>query len=369
MSVTFKWDGNIDITNGDFIKDGTPISSGSSTYTKEEIDNKLASMSEPNSIEKIEFVGDLQPGLPGTLDPYRITLTDGTVSEFFVQNGFDGANVDRVDWLYSDLGTSEPGMPGAKDTYQIGLSNGESFEFFVYNGKDAESASLDRLDVMVTVSQDGEDTEKDVYSQPMYRTISYAISEAIHQGARNILVKLEGNIEEPSLDFYYGYNYLKIYRDPDQVDPSITTILSINNLEIWGGANVIIDDPCLTELNIMSTSNTSLVHEFGKLEITGGSSEDTKIYIVGELNVDTGHLILNNCKLNVEPDAKINFTNGGRGTFINYAWDQDSTRTPFITVTNGAILTGTQSDFNFQEMIESKGNSGLVIWNNQLLPH
>ncbi len=77
-------------------------------------------------------------GNPGTRDIYTITLTDGSKTTFQVYNGADGSEGTSISGIAR---TSGNGSPGSTDTYTITLTDGSKTTFQVYNGKDGPAGS------------------------------------------------------------------------------------------------------------------------------------------------------------------------------------------------------------------------------------
>lgn len=375
MALTLGWDGNIDIT-GKFMQNGQEVGVGSGEGGT------------VNSIEKIEFTSSTDgdtAGIAGATDTYTITFTDNSTSTFNVYNGVDGEQgiqgeegevgigIENIIWSSTNGETGMPNEPGATDTYTIYFTDGNTTTFDVYNGMDGSASDpLSAIEISITVSEYGTDDENiSVFSNPVYNTIAFAMLQAENAGIRNLVINLEGNINE-TLEFINYYNNIKICRL--QPDTAVTTTLYFSHFDVSNGGTVIIEDPRLT-ISFMGQDVLENVAAFGNVLIKGtndeaeeGSDPSSFVTFENNLNItDGGNFIIEDCTLLMN-DAQLVITNGSKCSLVGCTWDEANTMQNCLSISNGAILTS-NNNATQQYILNSSLNSGLVVINNQLVPH
>ena len=77
----------------------------------------------------------------GGVNIIEMTMTDGSISTFRIQNGSKGLKGDPGNSISSIKRTSGNGAPGSTDTYTITLTDGSTTTFQVYNGSNGASGS------------------------------------------------------------------------------------------------------------------------------------------------------------------------------------------------------------------------------------
>ena len=389
MSMTFNWNGNIDIT-GKFLQNGEELSN-SSTGGK--------------SISKIEFtessIGATTAGTAGSTDLYTITFTDNTTTTFSIYNGVDGEKGETGEQGpqgekgedgdtisgFSFIESSNPddyttpNQPGYLDTYSFSMNDGTEFRFDVYNGADGSSGSSAGMpEVSITVSETGTDDETlNIYQNPIYATVAFALERAAAEGVQNLIINLEGDISETIDVFYYTGNYIKFYRQ-DEVNfgtNDYSTYLTFNGFDVDNGLTVIFE---LSNLHISFYNyeyNINRITNFGKVIISGSAANATSSDINSNIEMrgespfyvnNGGTFVVKNCYLQANENTYLDISDGARCALSNVDWDDTSNLQGSIAVSNGGILTSSTTET--QNYLKNEGtNSGLVIINNQIIPH
>lgn len=281
-------------------------------------------------------------------------------------------SIESIIWSSTNGETGMPNEPGATDTYTIYFTDGNTTTFDVYNGMDGSASDpLSAIEISVTVSENGADDENmSIFSNPMYKTIAFAMLQAENAGIRNLVINLEGNINE-TLDFVNYYNNIKICRL--QPDTAVTTALYFSHFDVSNGGTVIIEDPRLT-ISFMGQDELENVASFGNVLIKGTNDEaeegsDPSSFVTFENNlsiIDGSNFIIEDCTLLMN-DAQLVVTNGSKCSLIDCTWDEANTQN-CLSISNRAILTSNNNSTQ-QYILNSGSNSGLVVINNQLVPH
>lgn len=116
----------------------------------------------------------------GGVNIIEMTMTDGSVSTFRIQNGSKGLKGDPGSSISSIKRTSGNGAPGSTDTYTITLTDGSTTTFQVYNGSNGASGSGSGDMTAATYDPQGKRTDIYAYADTKQtKTVSVEIIETI----------------------------------------------------------------------------------------------------------------------------------------------------------------------------------------------
>lgn len=123
-------------------------------------------------------------GTAGSTDVYTITLTDGSTSTFQIYNGANGTPGNSIASIARTFGN---GAPGSTDTYTITLTDGSTTTFQVYNG--ANGASGDGSGDMTSAMYDPQGKRTDIFAYAD-AAVNIAYDEAVDKQPKTVDVEI-----------------------------------------------------------------------------------------------------------------------------------------------------------------------------------